>query len=110
MIGALLVVFLQVGAPSAPLASEPPAAVSEAAEPPARVIPAGTMTCDYDRRTRIRNCINSEGEALRCRRERILGSRFLRWVCFTYREDQQIQEDTYQAINRQQRITTPGGR
>jgi len=107
MIGAVLVVFLQLaGAPDAP--AEPPAAATETATP-ARVIEEGMMECRYDRSTRIRHCTNSAGEQLRCRRERQLGSRFYTWVCLTHAEDQQIQSDTQQQIDRQQRISTPGG-
>jgi hypothetical protein len=118
MIGAILAVFLQLAAaPATPVAEPSAAAATEEApasqEAPARVIPAGMMECmmecRYDRATRVRNCTNSDGEVLRCRRERQLGSRFYTWVCLTHAEDQQIQSDTQQQIDRQQRISTPGG-
>jgi hypothetical protein len=96
MIGFVLVAFLQVSATDAvPIAADQVA------------IPAGEMDCDYDRTARVRNCTTSDGEQLRCRRERTLGSRFYTWVCFTHREDQQIQDQTREQMYRQQRITTP---
>lgn len=108
MIGAVLVVFLQVTAPQVtPVSDDPVAAAQDAAA--ARVIPEGMMECTYDRGARIRHCTDSEGQQLRCRRERQLGSRFYTWVCFTHREDAEIQRDTQQQMDRQQRITTPGG-
>jgi hypothetical protein len=110
MIGAILVAFLQVTAPQvAPVSDEPVATAAAADAVPARVIPEGMMDCQYDRAARVRNCTTSEGEVLRCRRERQLGSRFYTWVCFTHREDAEIQRDTQQQMDRQQRISTPGG-
>lgn len=109
MIGALVVVFLQVTA--APAAAAPPEApaVQEEASAQASAIPPGTMDCRFNRGTRVYTCTNSEGEVLRCRRERTLGSRFRTLVCLTYAEDQQIQRDSHTALDHQQRISTPGG-
>lgn len=109
-VAALAVFFLQVATPADPGAVETPA-VEEvaAAAPTAVVIPAGMMDCDYDRQSRLRMCTTADGEILRCRRERTLGSRFRTWVCFTYAEDQQIQLDSQQALDRAQHIATPGG-
>ena len=104
MLGALVVVFLQVGTPAP---ANPAESQTSAAAPVA--IPEGMMDCQLDRATRTRTCTTSEGEVLRCRRERTLGSRFRTWVCFTYSEDEQIQRDSQSALDRQQRITTPGG-
>jgi hypothetical protein len=95
MIGAVLAVFLQATAPQ--VAAEGAAPVRESA-----------MACTYDRAARVRNCTTAEGEQLVCRRERQLGSRFSTWVCLTAEQDRQIQEDTRQQMDRQQRITTPG--
>jgi hypothetical protein len=100
MIGAIVVVFLQVAGPPATPA-EPPAAQGAAPISP------GMMDCEYDRATRVRLCRTSEGEVLRCRRERTLGSRFSTNVCFTVAEDERIQRDSQSALDRQQRVTTP---
>jgi hypothetical protein len=107
MIGAVLVIFLQVAAAQAtPVLDQPETATTQdAAATP--VVPEGQMSCTYDRATRVRNCTTSTGEQLRCRRERTLGSRFPTWVCFTHREDEAIQRDTREQMDRQQRNTTP---
>jgi len=107
MIGAVLVVFLQVAVPQAAPVAEQTPAVATQDTPQAQVIPAGQMECNYDRSTRVRNCITSEGEELRCRRERQLGTRFYTWVCFTHAENENIEEETREQMDRQQRITTP---
>lgn len=109
MIGALLALILQVSAEPAAAPPEAPAAQEDASAPAAAAIPEGMMDCRFNRGTRVYNCTNSEGEVLRCRRERQLGSRFRTLVCLTYAEDQQIQRDSHSALDHQQRISTPGG-
>ena len=98
MLTALVIALLQtVATPETPPAETTPVAQ----ETPA----PGTMTCEpWDRGTRTRMCTTAEGEVLRCRREQRLGSRFPTTVCLTYREDQQLNEDTRRYLDRQQRI------
>lgn len=96
MIGTILVVFLQLSGAQAP-------AAGAAATTPADA----TMSCSYDRGTRVRNCTTAEGVELRCRRERQIGTRFATWVCLTVAEDERIQNESREAMDRQQRITTP---
>ena len=107
MIGLVLAVLLQVVAPQAAESGDAPAAAPPAAAQHA-AIPPGTMDCVFQGR-RNRTCTTSEGEVLRCQRQRQLGSHFSTWVCLTYREDQTIQRDSQSALDRQQHITTPGG-
>ncbi len=97
MVAALLIALLQAGGPAeAPASDNAPAA--QHAEP-------GRMTCEpFDRRSQTQMCTTAEGEVLRCRRERILGSRFPTTVCLTYREDQRLNEDTRRYLDRQQHI------
>ncbi len=95
MIGTVLVVFLQLSG-----AQQPPATGATATQ-------QGQMDCTYDRSARVRNCTTADGQALRCRRERQLGSRFANWVCLTPEEDERIQNESRDALDRQQRITTP---
>lgn len=102
MIGLVLAVLLgvtQAGAETAPAAA-PTAQVSAA--------PADSMHCEYKNR-RLRMCTTGKGEVLRCQRQALLGSRFETWVCLTYEEDQTIQRDSHDALDRQQHITTPSG-
>lgn len=97
MFAALLIALVQAVSPAeAPATETAPAA--QAAEP-------GSMTCEpFDRRSQTQMCTTAEGEVLRCRRERILGSRFPTTVCLTYREDQRLNEDTRRYLDRQQHI------
>ncbi len=106
MIGPLLAILLLSGAPQAATDSAPAAPAQGAATQTA--IEPGMMSCSYQGR-RNRTCTTSDGEVLRCQRQRELGSHFSSWVCFTYREDQTIQRDSQNALDRQQHITTPGG-
>ncbi len=101
LIGTVLVILLQAsGAPAAPPAGEtPPAPIA---------VPAGMMDCEYNRSTHTRMCTTAEGEVLRCRRERIVGSRLPTMLCLSHREDQQIQDESRDALDRQQHISTPG--
>jgi len=102
MFAALVISLLQSVAPPETSAPEATPAAQEAPPP-------GMMTCEpWNRGTRTRMCTTSEGEVVRCRRERTLGSRFPTTVCLTYREDQQLNEDTRRYLDRQQRI--PDGR
>lgn len=80
--------------------------------PPAQEQPAATpapeqMTCVYNRQTRQRICTTPDGEQLRCRRERVMGSRMPVTLCTTAREDEVLERDSRSALDRSQRITTP---
>jgi hypothetical protein len=96
MIGLLLVALLQT-AETPPAPAETPAAQETAPAP-------GTMRCEYNRGTRTRVCIHPDGQVLRCREEPVLGSRFPRQVCLTFRDVQQMDNDTREYLDRQQRI------
>jgi hypothetical protein len=91
MLGFLLVALLQAGeAPAAP--PETPAAQEE------------TMRCEYNRGTRTRVCVQPDGQVLRCREERVLGSRFPRQVCLTFRDVQDMDNSTREWLDRHQRL------
>jgi hypothetical protein len=97
MIAALLIALVQaVGTPETP--SDAPPAAQETPAP-------GMMRCEpWDRGTRTRQCTTAEGEVLRCRQEQRLGSRFPTTVCLSYRQEQELEEDTRRYIDRQQHI------
>lgn len=95
MIGTVLVVFLQLSGAQVPSGTT--------ATTPAQ----DTMSCQYDRATRVRSCTAADGQLLHCRRERQIGSRFANWVCLTEAEEQRLEGESRDAIDRQQRITTP---
>jgi hypothetical protein len=95
MLGLLLVALLQTGeAPAAP--PETPAAQ----EAPT----AETMRCEYNRGTRTRVCIHPDGQVLRCKEEAVLGSRFPRQVCLTFRDVQEMDNATRDWLDRHQRL------
>jgi hypothetical protein len=95
MLGLLLVALLQ--------ASEVPAAPAET--PAAQEAPApGTMRCEYNRGTRTRVCIHPDGQVLRCREEPVLGSRFPRQVCLTFRDVRDMDNSTREWLDRHQRL------
>lgn len=98
----IIAAVLQASTPAAapPAPTEQPAAQSVTPDP-------DTMSCVYDRQTRSRLCTTAEGEELRCRRERVMGSRMPVMRCTTAREDELMERESRDAIDRQQRITTP---
>lgn len=99
MIGAIVVVFLQ-------LTGAAPAAEGAPTEQ-VTVVGRGTMPCSYDRGTRVYTCMSAENEELLCRRERMHGSRFRTMVCLTPAEARRLQEESQAAITNQQRISIP---
>jgi hypothetical protein len=52
-------------------------------------------------------CTNAAGELLRCRNERVLGSRLPIRLCTTQAEDDAMQRESQDALERQQRSVTP---
>lgn len=95
MLGLLLVALLQTTeAPPAP--AETPAAQEE------------TMRCEYNRGTRTRVCIHPDGQVLRCREERVLGSRFPRQVCLTFRDIRDMDNTTREWLDRHQHLEDNG--
>ena len=67
----------------------------------------GDMECVYDRQLRARLCTAANGEQYRCRRERVMGSRMPVTLCTTAAQDAQLERDSRQTLDQQQRITTP---
>ena len=108
MIGAVLAILLLSGSPQAAPESATPAAAPAASHQTAAIAP-GMMSCVFEGR-RNRTCTTSEGEVLRCQRQRQLGSRFDTWVCLTYQQDQTIQRDSRTSLEQQQHITIPDPR
>lgn len=93
MLGFLLVALLQASeAPTAP------------AETPSAQPAAEMMRCEYNRGTRTRVCIQPDGQVMRCREEQILGSRFPRQVCLTFRDVQDMDNSTRDWLDRHQRL------
>jgi hypothetical protein len=92
---------------SSPTAGESVPADQAAA--PAAVAPAANerMSCQYDRVTRSRLCVNAQGEHLRCRREEVLGSRMPITLCTTLAEDLSMERESRDALEKYQNITTP---
>lgn len=99
IIAAILQASTPAAAPPAPAEQQP----AQAAAPD-----PDHMSCVYDRQTRSRLCTTADGEQLRCRRERVMGSRMPVMRCTTAREDELLERDSREALNNQQRITTPG--
>lgn len=98
----IIAAVLQASTPAA----APPSATEQATTQAATPDP-DHMSCVYDRQTRSRLCTTAEGEQLRCRRERVMGSRMPVMRCTTAREDELLERDSRDAIDHQQRITTP---
>jgi hypothetical protein len=99
----LLIIALVLQA-SSPAPTEPAeqARAQEAATPA-----PDQMTCVYDRQSRQRLCTTPDGEQLRCRRERVMGSRMPVTLCTTAREDEVLERDSRRALDQQQHVTTP---
>jgi len=97
----IIALLLQAAAPAPTEPAEQAAAQEQATSTPDQ------MTCVYDRQTRQRICTTPDGERLRCRRERVMGSRMPVTLCTTAREDEVLERDSRDALNRSQRITTP---
>ena len=95
----MLVVSLVLQA-TMPTAAAPDPAASAA-------VPEGQMSCVHDQASRSRLCTTATGEQLRCRRERVMGSRMPVTLCTSAAEDAALERESRTALDRQQRITTP---
>ena len=85
----------------------PPATTAPPATGGAQPSRDGRMSCTYDRVRHAQMCTNAAGETLRCRYERVLGSRLPIRLCTTQAEDDAMERESRDAIDRQQHVTTP---
>jgi hypothetical protein len=98
----MLIIALVLQASSPTVGETAP--TTPAAQPPA----AGQMDCHYDQAAHARMCTNAQGELLRCRRERVMGSRMPVTVCTTAAEDAAMERDSRDALQKYQTVATPG--